>query len=271
MNFITGEKFIELADFVFAPNRKWDCNKIINTFCLSKLFDKAIVYTHTMYVKELFELLDKVPNINVTLISHNCDENVNETYKVPKNVIVWYTTNCDVDNDKIKSIPIGLENSQWFTEIHKKNKMVLKLTEPKKFKNLVYVNFNIDTNKKERQECFDYFKTQCSCWVTIDNKKNGIDFDNYLDNIYNHKFVVCPDGNGIDTHRLWETLYMNSIPIVKRNINTIFYEDLPICFIHNWDEVTEEFLVRSYIKIKTEKWNLQKLDFNYWKQLIKNI
>jgi len=32
-----------------------------------------------------------------------------------------------------------------------------------------------------------------------------------------YKFVFCPRGNGIDTHRVWETIYRGSIPILMKD------------------------------------------------------
>ena len=91
---------------------------------------------------------------------------------------------------------------------------------------------------------------------------------NYIDKIYNHKFVLSPEGNGTDTHRTWEILYLKSIPIEKRNINNQFFTDLPICFVDDWEEITEDFLNKEYDRINSIKWNLEKLDFNYWKNKI---
>jgi hypothetical protein len=92
----------------------------------------------------------------------------------------------------------------------------------------------------------------------------------YLDDIYNHKFVLCPEGNGTDTHRIWECLYLNTIPIEKRNINNSFYEDLPICFVDDWEEITEDFLNREYERITNTEYDMSKIDFKYWKQKIFN-
>ena len=34
--------------------------------------------------------------------------------------------------------------------------------------------------------------------------------------LLNYMFVICPEGNGIDTHRMWEALYLRTIPIIKK-------------------------------------------------------
>ena len=75
------------------------------------------------------------------------------------------------------------------------------------FCNWVYMNHNILTNPKERQEPYDLFFDKM--WVTVEKEcKNGYAFDKYLENLCMHKYVICPEGNGVDTHRLWESLYM---------------------------------------------------------------
>ena len=99
---------------------------------------------------------------------------------------------------------------------------------------------------------------------------NGRNFDEYLDNVYNHKFVICSEGNGIDTHRTWETLYSGSIPIEKINKNNRFFNDLPICFVNDWEEITDDFLNSEIDRINKNIFNIDKLNFSYWENKIKN-
>ena len=39
----------------------------------------------------------------------------------------------------------------------------------------------------------------------------------YLDALTNYKYIFCPEGLGLDTHRFWETIYAGSIPVTKNN------------------------------------------------------
>ena len=41
------------------------------------------------------------------------------------------------------------------------------------------------------------------------------DIEEYERDLLTSNFVLCPEGNGIDTHRVWEALYSGSIPIVR--------------------------------------------------------
>lgn len=267
MNWITGYDFQKLSDLIYSPEIKVndDYNKIQNTFNINLLKNGSIIYTHTMYVKDLLNII-KNQDKNVIIITHNSDMCIDNSYYIPENVIKWYSQNVNVINFKVESIPIGLENKWWFINERKKEKMLLKLELFKDYYNLVYMNHNINTNIKERQKLYDLFQNKS--WVTSRIGYNGQLFDDYLDNVYNHKFVICPEGNGIDTHRTWECLYLNTIPIEKININNQFYKDLPICFVNDWEEITEDFLEKEYIRITNMKWNIEKLDFNYWQKMI---
>lgn len=255
INFIRGEFFQQIAD------------------------GNKIFYSHT---HDAPKFLENPPKEKFILITHNSDGKITKNSirfdagssgdvdinkcVIPENLIMWFGQNVDVVHEKIQSIPIGLENGAWFQHIQKENKINSYLSKEKKIKNLLYVCHNINTNPKERAEPYKIFINKN--WVTIEHGLNGQNFDRYLENIHSHKFVLCPEGNGIDTHRTWETLYVGSIPIEKRNLNNRFYQDLPICFIDNWSDISESFLESEYYRIKNSTWNLEKLDFNFWKNKI---
>jgi hypothetical protein len=267
IDFIQGQRFWEIADMVYYPKGAKDCNPLENTYCPCALKERNIIYTHTMYVRQLFEEIKKLKCVFV-IVTHNCDENVDDSFQVPNNVIKWFTQNVNTSNPKIEAIPIGLENDKWFKNVHKKEKMEATLRTPKKYKNLVYLNSNIKTNPKERQPLYDLFEKEP--WCTSFHGANGEGFDEYLNDIYNHKFVFCPDGNGIDTHRLWETLYMGTIPIIKLNKNTRQFSHLPLYFVEEWEEVNPEYLEEYWNYVQITEWDMEMLTFKYWKNKIRN-
>jgi len=251
MKYIQGEKFKSIGD----NNKIFYCD----THNVNDFFD-SIKFDH-----------------DFILVSHNSDGKVTKTpketdadfNKKPKNLKKWFAQNVCVEDEIMVSLPIGLENSEWFPNINKIGQMINKLNSEKYFKNTLYVNHNINTNIKERELPYKLFSNKD--YVTCVSGHNGLDYENYIDNIYNHKFVLCPEGNGTDTHRTWECLYMDTIPIEKRNINNSFYDDLPICFVDKWDDITEEFLNEEYNRITKIKYNLSKIDFNYWVDEIKKL
>jgi hypothetical protein len=269
-DFIRGERFITVSDFVYAPGKNnRDCNPLFNTFHVNHLQESNIIYTHTMYVKSLFEQIKGLKN-RFVIITHNCDENVNDSFVIPDNVVQWFSQNVNYTHPKLQSLPIGLENEKWTRSVPKPELMKAKLRTARVHKNLLYLNHNTKTNPKERE--LPYQLLGDKPWVTAVHGVNGnfLQFTDYLSNLYSHAFILCPEGNGIDTHRTWEALYMGTIPIEKRNINNQFYTDLPICFVDSWEEITETFLFTQLTKIRRKTWNTEKLQFEYWKDKIMN-
>jgi hypothetical protein len=291
VDFILGQYFKDVADATYAPmprsKNSWiegDYDNLPNTFELIKVVavkDRPfIVYTHTMYVHLLMPILADI-NHDFVVVTHNsdcfiCDEGVGfmdglgnhwktERFAIPDNVIKWYSPNVATANSKVQPIPTGLANEWWSPEIDKRNKMIAKWEEPREIKNLVYMDHNIVQNPVDRKRAYAILGDKP--WVTA--QREGLNFTKFLDNVYNHKFVICPAGNGIGTHREWESLYMGSIPIIKGNIHNR-YPELPICYINDWDELSEEFLNFEYNRIKNGIWNMEMLNFAYWKNVIVN-
>jgi hypothetical protein len=183
----------------------------------------------------------------------------------------WWTVNKQ--SHKVFALPLGITNNTNESHIHpiygNLDVMIEAMNMTKKNANLVYMNFNISTYPKERQSVFNLF--QDKEWVTKGSIENTLEGrGKFLQDIRNHTFVLCPRGNGIDTHRLWETLYMESIPIVKKDIALTDFEDLPICFIDSWEEITKEFLENEKDRILSKVWNTDKLKISYWREQIVN-
>lgn len=264
VDYIQGEKFERIADYCYAPKTRHrdDYNGLVNTFELPLLKDNDVIYTHTFYVAQLFRIL-QASDKKVYIITHNSDINIDHTFGLPDNIIKWYAQNVAIVNDRIISIPIGLENSHWSKLLHKRDKMEAKCRTNKMVINLAYMCHTIKTNPGERGKLYDMFIHKP--WITVDDKAP---FDEYLHSMYNHPFMVCPNGNGIDTHRTWECLYIGTIPIQKRDINNQFYTDLPICFVDDWNQLNEEFLLKEFDRINSTSWNMDKLTFKYWRNLI---
>lgn len=187
---------------------------------------------------------------------------------------VWFTTNKNYEHENLFAIPLGIGNTCNDSPVHKwcgnVDIMMEKNAKPRTIVNLVYMNFDSKNCAAERRRCYNFFKDKP--WVSIGKlEKTPAGRDRFLEDIRSHKFVLCPRGVGIETHRMWETLYMGSIPIVKKEKALNEFRDLPILFIDNWDEISEEFLQKKYDEIISTKWNMEKLKFGYWKKKITNM
>lgn len=178
---------------------------------------------------------------------------------------VWWTVNKQ--SPRVLAFPLGITNYTNESPEHliygNLDIMMEVMYKPKNLKNLVYMNFNIQTFISERQHVWDLFKDYD--WVTKEESINSLEArKNFLEQIRNHTFTLCPRGNGIDTHRLWETLYMGGIPIVREDIAMDDFKDLPILFVRDWDQITPDFLRNQESIIQHKVCNLYKLKVDYW-------
>ena len=185
----------------------------------------------------------------------------------------WFGTNKQTSNPNVYALPLGITNDTNESNLHPiyGNLVCMEnvMDETISNQNLVYMNMSISTYPMERQLVWDLFKDKK--WVTIGLIENSIEGrTRFLREIKSHSFVLCPRGNGMDTHRLWETLYMGSIPIVKKDVWNEEFRDLPICFINDWSDVTIELLEYEQNRIKNTNYNLDKLTISYWIDKIKS-
>ena len=81
----------------------------------------------------------------------------------------------------------------------------------------------------------------------------------------NYSFELCPEGNGLDTHRFYEALLLNTIPIVKKNTLEPMYRNFPCVIVDEWKEITENNLIkwRKQLskRVENEKYKLKK---DFW-------
>lgn len=178
---------------------------------------------------------------------------------IPENIKKWYTTNLNVVHPKLELIPFGLNNDGPGSSILP-NYMGEKKTK------LLYVNFQQCT--LERVHLNNYFRN-CP-WATFKNP--NLNIETFLQDVSSHKFTLCPLGNGLDSYRIWEALYLGSIPIIPRCPFSAYLEamNLPV-LVTNYDRIftlnSDELNAAWNLYQKCET-NYEPLKKSYWKNKI---
>lgn len=208
------------------------------------------------------------------LITGHSDYGVTDALVDLYNPGIWFTVNKQTARANVFALPLGITNDTMESSLHpvygNLECMALVMREEVPRAGLVYMNFNISTFPVERTHVWNLFKDEP--WVTTGSIENTIaGRTRFLREIKAHAFVLCPRGNGLDTHRLWETLYMGSIPIVKRDVGNREFEDMPICFVDDWAQVTEAFLASEEVRLKQPCFSLEKLKMSYWVNRISSL
>ena len=243
-DFINGDKFKQLCDFDFK-NPQFKLNK-----------KSYIIYSDLDSYVDAISFASQHRDKNFVLVSHNGDKTVEYT-GIPLNIKAWYTQNLNFTDDRVFALPIGLENPQW----HPYKFSMMKACEPApKRLSKGFCQLNLGTNKKARLGMIEELERQD---VAFDYCPaiNGQDFVSYLQNLNLYKYCFCPRGNGIDTHRIWEALYMGCIPVVNRHISHDFIDcDLPILFVGGWEDFKYQETYGNF--------NSKLLTMEYWKNRI---
>jgi hypothetical protein len=64
-----------------------------------------------------------------------------------------------------------------------------------------------------------------------------MDFESYMREINQHRFVICHRGNGVDTHRVCEALLMGSVPVVESSGLDDLYSQLPCMIVSSFESI----------------------------------
>ena len=122
----------------------------------------------------------------------------------------------------------------------------------------MYFNFNIQTNKAKREPCFNALKHKLE-WLPLISPRDN------MKRLASYKFSICPEGNGVDTHRLSECYYLKVIPIVMMSpfIKSLQKYNVPMIILNSWEDLDVNTL--EYKFNETEYYNL-----NTYAQLIEN-
>lgn len=74
--------------------------------------------------------------------------------------------------------------------------------------------------------------------------------ETYWKALLDHKFIISPEGNGIDCHRHYEALMAGCIPIVEDNPQIREkYAGCPILFTKNYMDIKESSLQKKYAEM----------------------
>jgi hypothetical protein len=89
--------------------------------------------------------------------------------------------------------------------------------------------------------------------LPIVHQSGKLPIGEYLSEMDKHKYVICLEGSGIDTHRVYECLLLDCVPIMKRTpLETLFVDfNLPGIFVDSWDELDDEF----FSKIESQEFS----------------
>jgi hypothetical protein len=91
-------------------------------------------------------------------------------------------------------------------------------------------------------------------------QNTSLDHTVYYDKLPTYKFVISPEGNGIDCHRHYEALLAGCIPIVEEHIGIQDkYKGCPILYTKDYSEITPDYLENVYKNMLDTEYDFSRL------------
>jgi hypothetical protein len=87
----------------------------------------------------------------------------------------------------------------------------------------------------------------------------------YFDGLPSYKFVISPEGNGLDCHRHYEAFMAGCIPVMERNpLIEEKYKGCPIIWTTDYSEITPEVLEQRYIEMLDTQYDFSRLFLSFY-------
>jgi len=174
-------------------------------------------------------------------------------YKDPHNLIVQASS--PTGDDSWQSFPIGMQYSYIYNQS----------AQIGNHSNLVLCAFNNQTDNRRRPI---HNRKVIESNLSKNNIQNiKLNPATYFAELPKYKFVISPEGNGIDCHRHYEALIAGCIPIIENNLAIRHkYAGLPILYTHNYSEVTADYLNRQYQIMLNTRYDFSRLFLNFYSE-----
>jgi hypothetical protein len=184
---------------------------------------------------------------HVSLVVHNSDELfTDDLYRQVKPYVTDVSAvNCATRH--AKQLPLGLRDHQYASH----HDLLAVMNEPPVTRDILcLVNFLLATNPTERQGVYDRFKNNPLCLVQheymfydIGKSLNFGDQETQRRRLEFYRtlkrctYAICPPGRGIDTHRVYECIYLGVIPIVRSSPLDPLYSGMPVKIVVQWADL----------------------------------
>jgi hypothetical protein len=146
-------------------------------------------------------------------------------------------------------LPIGLEN-RWWQNVGRPQDFdcLRRRKKPRTFR--IMFTFNINTNKKFRKKADLLLNS-----LGVADDLGKIPPPSHRRALSRYAFVASPPGNGYDTHRTWEALYLGCVPIVYSSefSRDLVEKGLPVWIVDSFTEIQgihEEDLRARYEELR---------------------
>ena len=181
-----------------------------------KLGQAKVLFVKQHLAEQLLQEYRKQINAKVLIFAGSDNSLSNIPDRLPAGIKHIFAQNSLITNSNLVSaIPIGIEPpEQGWNGVPS---LMVNKTKPQDRLNRILVGPYGETNL-QRVSLVDSLRKCDGPWDIYETKVYP---DLFVELHRKYNMTLCPAGNGLDTYRIWETLYRGGLPIVDRNTWTL--------------------------------------------------
>ena len=242
--YLCWDTYFELSDLRITNSEELEILR--NTL---EIKDVHLVYVLTEIIEPFEKIVMKANHrIHKLIIGESDDHNpVSRLIPLLAKVDKIYANHLIGDNSRITALPVGIERQSYNSGGKIKDFKKKVNTDPNARKIVFLVAWNDATNTNRSLHKKEFEESERA--LIIRNRVNASTFHNILRKTL---FVPCPAGNGIDTHRVWESIYLGAVPVILKN-EFCGDESCPVLVVPSWKFLIEKNMSELHILYKQHR------------------
>jgi hypothetical protein len=228
--------------------------------------EAKVIFCPSHEVERFFDDYHGDINAKILILGNSDRDFIEPLVGVPKSIKQIFCQNLNFVDNRYSLLPIGIENLR----LARNGFPNLLSGDYIKIPNSVLIGPFSQTHE-ERKTFLDPFKFP-DLSVIHQQKLSPIQYS-ILSKEF--EFIACPRGNGVDTHRFWETLYRGSTPIVLESVwsSLLKKHHLPFVTISEWSEQSIKKLLNEINNqpFKTNSKYNPAIWWTFWENQIKGF
>jgi hypothetical protein len=287
---LSGERFQTLADVSIMSRATRDFHQRVERYAreivvfnddLAELDDATVarlrearslfVYTHDAdaFIERLWPRLGTTGQV---LITHNSDVDIGARHATwldgaGAGLARWFAQNVTVAHPRLEPLPIGISNTMWPHGALGPLARAARRQTRRRRTQTIFVQFSMATHPS-RGPALDALRANFP--DAVSDGAPALSWRSYLDALGSCRFAACPRGNGLDTHRFWESQYLGVVPVVERTMLAEHWssQGLPVVIVDDWCEVTPQRLRTEHERLEARTRDARALRLSHYGSLV---
>ena len=256
--FISPDTFMRIADLSLDKNFYPGSQQIK---------DASVIFINSGDVEKFFSEYGRIINAKVLIFGNNDVDFNYFDFPIPRSVKKIFLQNSTINDSYFQTIPIGIESLKYVTN------GVPELFSSKYVEVIKNDRILVGPFGNTHIERATLLAEAVRSFSKVDFVYERLQPIEYASLSSNYAVIACPRGNGLDTHRFWESLYRGSVPLVKESPWSNYWtrKGVPMIEIADWECDLDQILGRVSRNLEFNLDDLEILWEPFWYSEIRQM